>query len=969
MCIFAVLLPMYMKKFLISLVLLLGTCMSAVAMKVDSVSVRDLRDSIRVSLVTCSPGTEVYAVYGHTALRIEIPTKGVDTAINYGLFVFDAPNFVWKFIKGDTDYLVGAVSYPMFEREYTERGSSVTLQQLNLSEEEKIKLVDLLNKNLQPENRVYRYNFLYNNCSTKARDKVEEALERAPLLSPQGGKEAPSKSSPKERFESNDAGTLPPWGGKRGALTYRDILHQYTAAYPWMQFGIDFLLGIEADRPIDERKQMFAPEYLKGYTAQTVLTDGKHTYPYVIEERVAEPLAPQDEVFHFLLTPMQTMILLLLLVAVVCTLEVLIERRQWWFDVLLFTLQGLMGIVVAFLFFFSEHPTVGSNVHVIYLNPLPLLFIPFFIRRVLQRRALTMCYVMAAMFAAFVVVALLTGQYIQPAAWVLVAAFALRVLHNLWIYPYLKQRFAVRMASSKSRGVQVRGIIVALALGLPALANANTGETPKVVVSIVVDQLRADYMEKYMHLYGEEGFKKLLTDGMVYSNGYYSHATPDRSSAVASVYSGTTPYYHGIVGNRFLERKSLRVLSSVDDDAYKGINTFENSSPKKLLVTTYPDELKLATNGDAYIVSIAPDRDMAVLAGGHSPNSVMWLSDDHAMWATSSYYDGLPAWARPFNRRHKSQFDWDTMAWEPYFPIKLYDSSAYEGTPKSFKHTFRSEGAVTRYKTSAIINEEITQMAIACLNGSLMGRNEVTDMLCIGYYAGNYEHASAWERPVELQDIYCRLDRNIADLLKAIDKEVGLDNALIVITSTGYADAHQPDKKLFALPTGEVRMEQCKALLNMYLGALHGPDSYIEGVYMNEIYLNRDLIEKRQLRMKEVLDCSAEFLSQKEGVKRVYNSIDLLTGNTDLNVCNGYNSNRSGDLIIEVAPGWTLVDERWSEQAYQIRSNVPVPVIYYGMDLKHEFNRTPIAVERIAPTVSHALRVNTPNACSERPNF
>lgn len=937
---------MNMKKFFISFVLLLGMWVSAVAMPVgvDSTNVRDVSDSIRVSLVTCSPGTEVYAVYGHTALRIEIPSKGVDLAVNYGLFVFDAPDFVWKFIKGDTDYLVGAVNYSMFEREYTERGSSVTLQRLNLSAEEKVRVVELLDRNLRPENRVYRYNFLYNNCSTKARDKVEEALTTTPSL-----------------VEERE--------GSGFQLSYRDILHEYTAAYPWMQFGIDYLLGIEADRPIDARHQMFAPEYLKEYTGMMQIADRGLTYPYVIDERVVEPLAPQGEVWKFLLTPMQMMILLLLLVAVVCTLEVLVERRQWWFDVLLFTVQGLMGCVVAFLFFFSSHPTVGSNVHVIYLNPLPLLFVPFFIHRVLKRRALTLSYVMAFMLVAFIGVALFLKQYVHPAAWIFVSVLLLRVLHNLWIYPYLKQRFAVRTASGTSRGVQIRGVVVFFALGMPALLKAATGETPKIVVSIVIDQLRADYMEKYIPLYGEDGFKKLLTEGRVYSNGYYSHTAPDRSSAVASIYSGTTPYYHGVVGNRFLERKSLRVLSAVDDDSQRGINTFENSSPSKLLVTTFADELKLATNGDACVVSIAPERDMAVLAGGHSPNSVMWLSDDHAMWATSSYCDGLPAWARPFNRRHKGQFDWDNIVWEPYFPIKIYDNSAYDGTPKSFKHTFRSDGGVKRYKTSACINEEITQMAIACLDGSLMGRNDVTDMLCIGYYAGNFEHASAWERPVEQQDIYCRLDRNIADLIKAIDKEVGLDNALIVITSTGYADAHQPDKRLFALPTGELRMEQCKALLNMYLGALFGPDNYVEGSYMNEIYLNRDLIEKRQLRMREVLDCSAEFLSQKEGVKRVYNSIDLLTGDTDINVSNGYNSNRSGDLIVEVAPGWTLIDERWGEQSYQIRSNVPVPIIYYGMELQPEFNRTPIAVERIAPTVSHALKVNTPNACSERPSF
>ena len=929
------------KRFLIILTTLFSLTSWAMPIKTDSALVRDMSDSIRVSFVTCSPGTEVYAVYGHTALRIEIPTAGIDMAVNYGLFMFDAPNFIWRFIKGETDYVVGATNYPIFEREYTERGSSVTLQQLNLSKEEKVKLIALLNHNLRPENRTYRYNFLYNNCSTQARDKVEEALT------------ARIKSIPAE-----------------GApMSYRDILHQYTSNYPWLQFGIDYLLGVDADHAIDARRQMFAPEYLKDYTADMLLTEASQTYPYVLAEHVVEPQTPQDQVWHFPLTPMEAMILFLLIVAVICTREFLFERRLWWFDTLLFLIQGLMGCIVTFLFLFSEHPTVGSNAHAIYLNPLPLLFIPYFIGSTLKRRVPTLSYVMIAMYVGFGVTTLLMGQYVQPAAWLFISALLLRVLHNLWVYPYLKHRLKERLPIKKSRGVHIRSITLAIALGISLNLKANTSETPKMVVSIVVDQLRADYMEKYMHLYGEDGFKKLLSDGRVYSNGYYSHAAPDRSSAVASIYSGTTPYYHGISGNRFLERKTLRVLSSVDDEAHAGTNTFETTSPSRLLVTTFADELKLATNGDSYIVSVAPERDMAVLAGGHSPNTAIWLSDDHAQWATSAYYDGLPAWARPFNRRKGGNFDWNEMVWEPYFPIKVYDSSAYDGKPRAFNHTFRADGSVKRYKTSAFINDEITQLAIACLKNSLMGRNNVTDMLCLGYYAGNYEHASAWERPIELQDIYSRLDRNIAELLKVIDKEVGLENTLIIITSTGYTDANRPDNRHLSLPTGELRIEQCKALLNMYLGALYGPDTYVEGAYLNEIYLNRDRIDKRQLRMKELLDCSAEFLCQKEGVKRVYTSIDLLTGDTDERVCNSYNSGCSGDLIIEVAPGWTLKDERWNEEVYYSRSNIPVPIIYYGAGLKSEFNHTPIAVERVAPTISHVVRVSAPNACSERPIF
>lgn len=927
-----------MKRYIALLLLVLSVL--GVSARVDSVLVRDHSDSIRVSLVTCSPGTEVYAVYGHTALRVEIPTQGVDVAVNYGLFSFDAPNFVWRFIKGETDYVVGAVGYPMFEREYTERGSSVTLQELNLSAAEKEALVRSLDKNLRPENREYRYNFLYNNCSTKARDKVEEVLRGSLSV-----------------------------GGADSVSTYRTILHQYTADYPWLQFGIDYLLGLEADRPIGAREQMFAPEYLKNYTAATRLAVSGREYPYVMDEEVVAPLAPQPHTFSFPLAPVQMMVLLLLLTACICALEFLLERRQWWYDILLLTLQGLMGCVVAFLFFFSGHPTVGSNLHVIYLNPLPLLFMPFIIRDLVKNRKSVLSYVLGGLLVVFLVVALLACQYIQPAAYMLVAILLLRVVHNVCLYPLLSRLLAHRKSGS-SRSKHIRAVTMLVTMLFPASLMAGGGnEVPKVVIGIVVDQLRADYLEKYAHLYGDEGFKKLFAEGRVYTNGYFSHAMPDRSSATASVYSGSTPYYHGVVGNRYLDRKSLRVVSSVDDTSHAGIHTADATSPAGLMVTTLTDELKMATKGHAYVLSVAPERDMAVLAGGHAPNAVLWLDEPGAMWASSSYYNGVPAWVRPYNHRVGTSFDWSDVEWEPYYPTGVYSYSVYDGVPKAFHYTFRGGDAeaVRRYKTSACVNDEVTQLAKTCIAGSLFGRNKTTDMLCVGYYAGNYEHASEWERPLELQDIYCRLDRNIAELIEAVDEKVGMDNALIFITSTGYVDAHKPDGKLFSLPTGELRMDRCVALLNIYLGALYGKDTYVEASYLNEIYLNHSLIEKRQLKMTELLERCTEFLSQVAGVKRVYPSLDLLSGAADADMRSAYNSDRSGDLILEVSPGWTLVDERWGEQVYYNRTHVPVPVILYGAGLTPGVSRAPMPVESIAPTVSHILRISAPNACSERP--
>ena len=220
---------------------------------------------------------------------------------------------------------------------------------------------------------------------------------------------------------------------------------------------------------------------------------------------------------------------------------------------------------------------------------------------------------------------------------------------------------------------------------------------------------------------------------------------------------------------------------------------------------------------------------------------------------------------------------------------------------------------------------------------------------------------------VDFKRCNCRLDRNIADLITTVEEKVGVGNSLFIITSTGYADTHRPDSKLFTLPAGELKMDRCCALLNIYLGALYGKDNYVEASYLNEIYLNHALVEKRQLKMTELLDRCTEFLSQVSGVKRVHASLDLLSGAADAEIRGCYHADRSGDLILEVAPGWTLVDDRWSERVYYNRTHVPVPIIFYGTGFEAQCNRAPVAVESIVPTVAHILRIGVPNACATRP--
>ena len=312
-----------MNKLIIALILLFFSL---------SQSIRGQEDNIKVSLMTCAPGTEIYALFGHTALRYEDTARGEDWVFNYGMFSFNTPRFIYRFVKGETDYELGVTRYPYFEGSYAMRGSSVYQQTLNLTISEKQKLRRLLEENYLPKNRVYRYNFFYDNCTTRARDIIEKCIE---------GKVVYSEG--KER------------------LSFRDIVHQYTKGHEWDELGIDMCLGSEADKPIDTRKQMFAPFYMLEAAKKATIVVGDSVRPLILHEKKVVDVEPEDVREGFPLSPMVCVFILIGVTCFVGWLQFKIRKIIWIWDLLLFGVQGLAGCVITFLVFFSTHPTVGSN--------------------------------------------------------------------------------------------------------------------------------------------------------------------------------------------------------------------------------------------------------------------------------------------------------------------------------------------------------------------------------------------------------------------------------------------------------------------------------------------------------------------------------------------------------------------------------------------------------------------------------
>ncbi len=496
---------------------------------------------------------------------------------------------------------------------------------------------------------------------------------------------------------------------------------------------------------------------------------------------------------------------------------------------------------------------------------------------------------------------------------------------------------------------------------------------PQLVVNISIDQLRSDYMEAFAPLYGTNGFKRLLKNGTIYTNASYPFSQIDRASAIASIATGTTPFYNSIVGARWLNKETLRPVYCVDDENHQGYYTKDCSSPKKLSTSTICDELKVATNGKAVVYSIAPFRDAAILSAGHAADGAIWIDDNDGTWCSSTYYfDAPPSWLQAFNSLHSLPRTIDISEWQPKNALSgNFSYFMTGGMQKPFKRKFTGARRFREYKTSGLVNESITDIAIQCINSNVMGSDAITDCINITYYAGNFDHRPLAECQMELQDTYVRLDSEIGRLIDHVEKRVGADNVLFVITSTGYCDEDNTDYTKFNIPSGTFNINRTANLLNMYFGAIWGQGKYVETCFGPQMFLNHKLFEQKQISFTDASKRAQEFLSQISGIRNVYTSLQLLSDNNPqiYKIRNGFHPERNGDIQIEVTPGWHLVNEDYMENQLYRASFIQFPIIIYGTGVKAERINTPVTIDRIAPTVTKAIRIRAPNACSSEPLF
>ena len=515
---------------------------------------------------------------------------------------------------------------------------------------------------------------------------------------------------------------------------------------------------------------------------------------------------------------------------------------------------------------------------------------------------------------------------------------------------------------------------------MTAAGQAGGRQVPKLVVEISVENMRADYIERFWDLFQNGGFKRLVNNGAVYTNARIDIHNLKPSTILASLATGTYPSENGIVGDKWFRQLTEETIYSVYDDYYLTLGSDSeegNVSAKQLKVFTLGDALKQQTNFRSKVFSVALNANAAVLSAGHVANGAYWFDKTNGNFITSSYYiDQFPEWIMEFNNKKFAeqylQREWDLLLPESSYNAGFEDDYVLESGFWNRWNTFPyqldriskdQEYPFELIKATPFGNKMVRDFTVQLIDQEKLGQDNYPDFLNVTFSALDY--ASKWFTPssVEVQESFVRIDKEIASLLQYLDKIMGKDNFLVVLTSA--STTVYPVKVLkddFNFDAGEFSPQSAMALLRSYLNALYGVGEWIEMYNEEQVYLNHNLISKKEKSLNAMRESVASFLNQFSGVKAAVPANIIESGNLDnprFKVLeNSYCVQRSGDIIILLEEGW-YPTYRYHQVDYSTENRIPL--IFYGMSVKPGHYAQPVELKNVVPTVSHLLNILPPD--------
>lgn len=503
---------------------------------------------------------------------------------------------------------------------------------------------------------------------------------------------------------------------------------------------------------------------------------------------------------------------------------------------------------------------------------------------------------------------------------------------------------------------------------------------PAVVVAIVVENMRPDYIQRYWGKFGQKGFRKIYSNGAVCTNTSLNLHTSAYASGTATIFSGVYPELHGIIDNTWYDREKKVVVNSAEDGNFLTVasdSKYGQASPLRMLAGTITDNLKIFTRGQAKIYSVALNRESAVFSAGHSAEGAWWLDPKTGRMISSTFYvKTTPDWVRIFNDTNYGEI-YSFRTWSTLLPENEYNESVaddyifekgYDGLntfPHSIGKIIKSSGNFEALKTVPYGNQIVKDFAIQLMRNENAGKDSITDFISVVFSSMDYMNNRFGPMSLEMEDTYLHLDKFISELIDSTETRFGKDKVLFFLTANTSASFPVDYlKEEFHLPVGYFNPENSFSLLNSYLGILYGNERWIEHSSDLQVWFDHELIKKHKIDMKEFCTAASNFINQFEGVLISIPGFEAELINHESGhistIGKSYYRNRSGDILFLLKEGW---QPTYKYKNVNYTDQAQVPLVFYG------FNLDPVIITEkynsidIVPTLSLLIGIPTPDKC------
>ncbi|QVY67256.1 alkaline phosphatase PafA [Polaribacter sp. Q13] len=509
---------------------------------------------------------------------------------------------------------------------------------------------------------------------------------------------------------------------------------------------------------------------------------------------------------------------------------------------------------------------------------------------------------------------------------------------------------------------------------------------PKLVVGVVIDQMRYDYLTRFSDRFGKDGFNRILKNGFSLENAHYNYIPTYTAVGHTSIYTGTTPSEHGIISNNWYDKYLKKSIYCVDDSSYETVGNngkYGQKSPKRLFTSTITDQLHLAQNMHGKTIGVSIKDRSAILPAGHSANAAYWYDGGNFnTWVTSTFYmNKLPKWVKDFNANNKADTYLNTP-WKTLYDIKTYtnsraDDNIFEGKlkgqktptfPKDLKALRSKNGNFDLIKTVPAGNTFTADFAKAAIIGEKLGKSLYTDFLAVSFSPTDYVGHKYGVSAIETEDTYLRLDKDLADLLLFLDQQVGKDNYTLFLTAD-HAAVHTPAYlQSLKIPAHYLNIKKFKEFILETTKKYFNSVDLIENVSNYQIFLNKEKIESLGLEVNTVAQKLADEVLNFDGIYKAVTARTLQTTHFSSGILNslqnGYNQKLSGDVLMIPYPATLTGGKTGTSHGSGYSYDTHVPIIFYGNGIKQGVSSKRYNITDIAPTIANLLKIEAPNGTS-----